>query len=39
MKESEKYVSPDIKVIQYVSEGFLCASGWADDSDDVELFF
>ena len=39
------YISPEIKVFQFVSEGCLCLSvymrnisGFAEDSDDVVLF-
>ena len=38
MKESEMYISPEIEVLEVISEGSLCTSGWAEDSDDVELF-
>lgn len=37
MKE-EKYISPEVEVIEVMTEGVLCASGYAGDSDDVELF-
>lgn len=35
---TENYTSPEIEVIEVVAEGILCASGYAGDSDDVELF-
>ena len=38
MMKSEKFVSPEIEVIEVIDEGVLCASGYAGDSDDVELF-
>ena len=37
MKE-DKYISPEVEVIEVMTEGVLCASGYAGDSDDVELF-
>ena len=37
MKKTEIYVSPEIDVLEVIAEGVLCTSGWADDSDDVEL--
>ena len=38
MKKSEMYISPDIEVLEVLTEGILCVSGEAEDSDDVELF-
>lgn len=38
MKEIVVYVTPEVEVFEFDAEGFLCASGWAEDSDDVELF-
>ena len=38
MMKSEKFVSPEIEVIEVIDVGVLCASGYAGDSDDVELF-
>ena len=35
--KAENYTSPEIEVIEVVAEGILCASGYAGDSDDVEL--
>lgn len=37
-KEEVVYLSPEIKIIQFDSEGFLCISGYVEDSEDVELF-
>ena len=37
MKKTDIYVSPEIEVLELIDEGVLCTSGWADDSDDVEL--
>lgn len=34
----ENYMSPESEIIEAEVEGVLCASGYADDSDDVELF-
>ena len=36
--KNEKYISPEIEVVEVMTEGVLCASGYAGDSDDVELF-
>ena len=37
--KNENYISPEIqKVVEFISEGVLCVSGKAGDSDDVELF-
>ena len=36
--KSKHYTSPEIEVIEVIEEGILCASGFAGDSDDVELF-
>ena len=40
MNELEMYVSPEIMVVRFKSEGVLCTSGngYAEDSDDVEFF-
>lgn len=38
MKETVVYVTPEVEVFEIDAEGILCASGWAEDSDDVELF-
>ena len=38
MMKSKHYTSPEIEVIEVIEEGILCASGFAGDSDDVELF-
>lgn len=38
MENSLVYVSPDVEVIEYETEGVLCISGVVDDSDDVEFF-
>lgn len=38
MENSLVYVSPDVEVIEYATEGVLCISGVVDDSDDVEFF-
>ena len=35
---TNNYTSPEIEVIEIVAEGVICASGYAGDSDDVELF-
>ena len=35
---TNNYTSPEIEVIEVVAEGILCASGYAGDSEDVELF-
>ena len=32
------YASPEVEVLELLSEGVLCLSGEVDDSDDVELF-
>ena len=32
------YTSPDVVVLELLSEGVLCLSGEVEDSDDVELF-
>jgi hypothetical protein len=32
------YTSPEIKVIEITAEGMICTSGYAWDSEDVELF-
>ena len=33
------YISPEIKkVVEFMVEGVICVSGYAVDSDDVELF-
>lgn len=37
MKKTDIYVSPEIEVLELIDESVLCTSGWADDSDDVEL--
>ena len=37
MNNTEIYVSPEIEIMEVIAEGVLCTSGWADDSDDVEL--
>lgn len=39
-KKIEMYTSPMIEIIDVVAEGVLCSvgSGFAGDSDDVELF-
>ena len=37
-KEEVMYLSPEIKIIQFDSEGLLCLSGYVEDSEDVELF-
>ena len=37
MMQSEKYISPEIEVIEVMNEGVLCNSGYTGDSDDVEL--
>ena len=36
--KNEHYMSPEIKVAEVMTEGVLCVSGYAGDSDDVELF-
>ena len=36
--KNEKYISPEVEVIEVITEGVLCLSGQAGDSDDVELF-
>lgn len=35
---TNNYTSPEIEVIEIVAEGVICASGYAGDSEDVELF-
>lgn len=35
---TNNYTSPEIEVIEIAAEGILCASGYAGDSEDVELF-
>lgn len=37
MKKTEIYESPEVEIFEVIAEGVLCTSGWADDSDDVEL--
>lgn len=37
LKKTEIYVSPETEVLEIIDEGVLCTSGWADDSDDIEL--
>lgn len=37
MNELEMYVSPEIMVVRFKSEGILCISGEVDDSDDSEF--
>ena len=36
--KSENYISPEAEVIEAMAEGILCASGYARNSVDVELF-
>ena len=36
--KAENYTSPEIEVIEIAAEGVICASGYAGDSEDVELF-
>ena len=36
--KTENYTSPEFEVIDIETSGILCASGYAGDSDDVELF-
>ena len=38
MMEAQNYISPETKVIEVMIEGIVCMSGYAGDSDDVELF-
>ena len=35
---TNNYTSPEIEVIEIVAEGVICTSGYAGDSEDVELF-
>ena len=38
MMKTKNYISPNIKVVEVMTEGVLCTSGYAGDSNDVELF-
>ena len=35
---TNNYTSPEIEVIEIAAEGVICASGYAGDSEDVEIF-
>lgn len=37
--KNEKYISPMTERLETISEGVLCTSGFASDSDDTNLLY